>query len=277
MNERVRVGIAQWLAVPGDPDANLRDACDYVRELAGRGADLVVLPEMWVCGYRWSTIGADTRESAEPLDGPRGETLSRLAYENGIWLVAGSVPELVDGAIYNTAPVYDRTGRLRSAHRKAHLYEPLGEERVFAAGDRVTVLDTDELGRIGVSICFDGDFPEMARALRRHGVTLVVEPAAYELSAARWWDTLYPAHALSNGQWWIMANQCGTHSADTLLGASQVISPAGDVVALAPRAQLGETPEPYMLVADIALHERTVAAERDQSVLWTHSREDIYR
>jgi predicted amidohydrolase len=82
---------------------------------------------------------------------------------------------------------------------------------------------------------------------------VVLHPAAYEVAAEMWWDTLYPAHALANGQWWISVNQCGTTPSGTLLGASRVIAPLGAVVAEAPRAAEGETPPPVEIVVALDL------------------------
>ena len=77
-------------------------------------------------------------------------------------------------------------------HRKAHLYPP-AEPPVFRPGGVVaSVAETRELGTVGLAVCFDGDFPETARALRLAGADAVLLPAAYESAAATWRDTLYP-------------------------------------------------------------------------------------
>ena len=89
---------------------------------------------------------------------------------------------------------------------------------------------------VGLPVCFDGDFPETARALRLAGARVVVQASAYELEAESWWDGLYPARALENGQWWVMSNQCGRTPSGTLLGGSQIISPLGRVVSRAAKA-----------------------------------------
>ena len=266
--DTLTIGIGQWLPQPGDPDANLATALDLTMRLAAQGADLVVLPELWPSGYDPATLPDDVAAAAEPLAGQRGTILSSLARELGIWLAAGTVPEIADGAIYNTAALYDRSGKLAAWHRKVHLYEALGEHRTFSAGDQLTVVQTAELGTLGLAICFDGDFAETARALRRAGATTVVLPCAYELEARNWWRTLYPAHALANGQWWVMANQCGANSSCTLLGESQIINPQGHFAARAAGALDDSPPRPELLLATLELHRETEQAERDNSVLW---------
>jgi predicted amidohydrolase len=205
--ENLVVGIAQWLPAPGGAGENLETALGSIRDLAGRGCDLVVLPEMWPVGLYLDTFADDLAAGAEPLDGPRGRALSEAAREHGIWLAAGSAPESVADGVCNTAPLYAPSGDLVAAHRKCHLYIALGEDHVFLPGNSLTVYEAGGLGTVGISICFDGDFPEVARTMRRRGARLVLHPSAYERAAESWWDTLYPANALANGQWWILANQ----------------------------------------------------------------------
>ncbi|HEY1480616.1 MAG TPA: carbon-nitrogen hydrolase family protein [Gaiellales bacterium] len=250
--ERTAVGIAQWLAEPGLGEQNLETALGYVRELAEHGAELVVLPELWPSGYRVSSLGDDTRATAEPLDGPRGEALARVAVETGVWLAAGTVPELDGGTVYNSAVVYSPRGELVATHRKAYLYGS-AEHEAFTAGDCLTTFEREPFGRVGLAVCFDGDFPETARALGRAGAQLVLLPSAYEVEAAESWDRIYPANAIANGQWWIMVNQCGAHGTQTLLGASRVLSPFGETIAEAVRAGIGETPDPELLVVELPL------------------------
>ena len=128
---------------------------------------------------------------------------------------------------------------------------------------------------VGLTVCFDGDFPEVARAMRDAGARLVVQPSAYEAAARAWWRTLYPAHALSNGQWWVLANQCGTNPSGTLLGESQVISPSGDVHARARGARDGETPPAELMTVRLPLARELARAEQDNGVLRSLRRPDL--
>lgn len=260
----VRVGIAQWTP-GGDTGVNLHTAGTAVRELARRGCGLAVLPELWLCGYRTATLGADARAAAEPVDGPVQRRMAALAAEAGMVLCAGSFPELDGDRIYNTATVYSLAGDLLLRHRKARLYG--AEPEVFRPGDAaVTVGDVAGIGRVGLCICFDGDFPETARAARAAGADLVLHPSAYEAAAESWWDTIYPAQALCNGQWWIAANQHG--GPDRMLGGSRVIAPDGRTVAAAPRHRdLVTTPE--LLVADLAVGDELAAARSAAGLLWS--------
>jgi predicted amidohydrolase len=265
MSGELRVGIAQWTP-ERDAGASLRTAESAVRELARRGVRLAVLPELWLCGYRGASLGADARAAAEPIDGPVQRRLAALARETGLVLCAGSFPERDGGQLFNTAVVYGPAGDLLLRHRKAHLYGV--EPAVFRPGDDpVTAGDIAGIGRVGLCVCFDGDFPETARALRAAGADLVLHPSAYEAAVASWWDTIYPAQALCNGQWWISANQHGGPGADRMLGGSRIIAPDGRTVAAAPRHREAVA-APELLVADIALDDELAAAAEAAAMLW---------
>jgi predicted amidohydrolase len=263
MTESTTIGMAQWWAAVNEPQRNLHDALSLIDRLAARGCDLVLLPELWPCGYDPATLASDAAAAAEPLDGPRGRALSNAAVSQSIWLFAGSVPELDGGELYNTAVVYGPDGQLAASHRKVYLYAPLGEDNVFAAGTQPTVLEVDGLGTVGLSTCFDGDHPAYARQLHDLGARIVVEPCAYEVAAESWWDVLYPANALVNGQWWLMSNQCGGE----LLGRSRVIAPDGSIVAEAGRVG-DDTADPELLVVSVDLHAAITEAEANAGALW---------
>jgi predicted amidohydrolase len=263
----LRVGLAQWCTVPGDPTRNLTDAAELIARAGEAACRLVVLPELWASGYDPATLAADLQACAEPLGGPRGRRLSALAAEHELWLAAGSVPERDEnGDVYNTLPLYDPSGRLVASHRKFHRYLPGGEDQAFSAGAGPTVCDCGpELGMVGLSVCYDGDFPETGRALREAGARLVLLPAAYECGAESWWERLYPATALSNGQWWVLVNQIG----EGCFGASRVISPLGDIVAEAPRWRGSDpVPAPQLIVAEIDLEAGLAQADAEAASLF---------
>jgi predicted amidohydrolase len=248
------VGVAQWLAAPGEPKQNLSVALGMIENAAARGVELLVLPELWSCGYDPETLGRDARRDAEPRDGPRAARLAEAARRHGIFLT-GSVPELgEDGAVFDTALVFNPQGALAAVHRKAHLFAPTREHSVFAPGDRLTTFDDPTLGTVGVVVGFDGDFPEVARVLALRGARLVLAPSAYEVEGAPAWDLLHPALALANSQWWVQANQAGSHATSTLLGASRIVAPTGTVVACATVAVPGRASPAELLVHRIDLH-----------------------
>jgi predicted amidohydrolase len=270
------VGVAQWLATPGDLEGNLEVARDAVSELGQLGCDLIVLPELWSCGYDPKTLVDDISATAQPLDGPLVASLAEAARDAGAWFAAGSVAELVDGHVFNTGLLFDPQGVLRAAFRKSHLYEATGEHLAFVAGDTLVTYPTDEFGELGLTVCFDGDFPETARSLRLAGAGVVVQVSAYEREAETWWDRLYPANALANAQWWIMSNQCGDNSSVSLLGGSQVIAPSGEVVGRASKVyEPRDRTRPELLVVELRLQEQLRQAERDQAALWQLRRPEL--
>ena len=180
MTAGLRVGMAQWTP-DRDSGVNLRTAESALRELGRRGCRLAVLPELWLCGYRTATLGPDARAAAEPIDGPVQRRLAALARTTGMILCAGTFPELDGGRLFNTAVVYGPAGDLLLTHRKTCLYGV--EPAVFSPGNAVTAGDIAGIGRVGLCVCFDGDFPETARALRDAGAGLVLHPSAYEAAA----------------------------------------------------------------------------------------------
>jgi len=267
---------AQWLAAPGDHEGNLDTAALLINRAGAAGADLVVLPELWACGYDVSTLAADAAAAAERVPGRRTAVLSDLARRHGMWVFAGSVPESDGGQIYNTALVFNREGAMVARHRKAHLYQPTGEETIFAAGDCLTSFVDRELGHVGVIVCYDGDFPGAGQALAARGVDLVIQPSAYEWEARAYWEIFYPAAALANGQWWVMVNQCGSTASGTLLGGSKVISPAGQVLARACTAAPGSTPAPELLLCRLAESDEIEEARGFAALLRDSQRPELY-
>ena len=132
------------------------------------GADMICLPEMFSCPYETPNFPV----YAEPGGGPSWQTLSGLAERYQVYLSAGSVPESDEnGNVYNTAYVFDREGRQIAKHRKVHLFDidvkggqRFKESDTLTAGDKSTVFET-EFGPMGLCICYDFRFPELARRM----------------------------------------------------------------------------------------------------------------
>lgn len=285
MLDTVRVGIAQWLPAPGRADLNLKTALAAVAELGKAACDLIVLPELWLSGCDPVSMKDDVVKTCERLEGPAITSLRKEAAKHRTWIAAGSIPECADGLIFNTATLIDRSGAIRGVHRKAHLYHPMGEHRAVSSGSSITTITTTDFGPVGLAICFDGDFPEVAREMRARGVRFVIQVSAYESQAETWWDTLYRAHAITNGQWWIMANQCGRNSSVSLLGKSQIIGPLGDVKVRARRVKDSaaatesagyERELPTLLMHDIDAASELTRSDAQSGVLWNLRRPDIY-
>ena len=147
----MRIAMIQ-MPVTADKQQNLDTACRKIREAAGQGIDLAVLPEMFCCPYRNDCFPV----YGEPEGGPAQITLSALASELGIYIVGGSLPELTDGKIYNTCYVYGRQGQLLAKHRKAHLFDinvdggqRFMESDTLSPGNTITTFET-EFGTMGL-------------------------------------------------------------------------------------------------------------------------------
>src|SRR5947207_15923566 len=151
MRDELTIGLAQWLSVPGAPEANLTQAIGLVEQLAAAGCDLIALPELWPCGYDPRTLPKNAADAAEPLDGPRTKLLAESARELGVWLAAWSVPELDGDRVFNTSTLLSPDGAIAVTHSKVHLYGD-AERQGFVAGDRLTTVETDELGTVGLCI-----------------------------------------------------------------------------------------------------------------------------
>lgn len=114
-------------------------------------------------------------QSAEPMPGPTEAELCRMAAKHGIWFVPGSLYELVGETIYNTTPVIDPDGRVVGRHRKLFPFVPY--ETGVTAGSEPLVFDVPDVGRFGISICYDMWFPETVRALTWLGAEVILHPS----------------------------------------------------------------------------------------------------
>ena len=196
----MKIGQIQ-MGVTGDKTLDILRACRSIREAAGQGAELAVLPEMFCCPYDNKFF----REYGEAAGGEAQQALSQLARELGIWIVGGSVPELEDGKVYNTSFVYDPEGKQVAKHRKTHLFDiavdggqVFRESDVLSAGSDVTVFDTP-WGKMGLCICFDFRFEELSRLMALEGAKVIFVPAAFnETTGPAHWELLFRQRAVDN-------------------------------------------------------------------------------
>ena len=185
--------------VTADKAANLRHAEELLRSV--RGADMAILPEMFCCPYDNSCF----RAYGEPAGGAAYQMLSRTARELGLWLVGGSLPELDDGRVYNTSFVFDPQGVCVARHRKMHLFDidveggqRFRESDTLSPGNDVTLFDTP-WGRMGLCICFDLRFEELARCMCLRGAKVIFVPAAFNMTTGpAHWELLFRQRAVDN-------------------------------------------------------------------------------
>lgn len=180
---------------------NLAQLEHWLQRRLKPGTDLVLLPEIFVCPY-------DSRNFpiyAEERGGPTYRRLADMARRYGIWLCAGSVPELEAGSVYNTSYVFDRKGNEAARHRKVHLFNVdieggirFMESETLTPGDEITVFDT-EFGRIGLMICFDIRLQEQTKIMGDLGARLILVPAAFNMTTGpAHWDISFRARAMDN-------------------------------------------------------------------------------
>lgn len=195
------------------------------------GADLVVFPELFLSGYTTDSPG----ELAVDAGGPEVGEVARAARENDSAVVFGA-PERVEGGIANSAVCLDRRGDTVGSYRKTHLF---GEERgAFVAGEELLVADIDGL-KVGMMVCFDVEFPEVARSLALAGADLLVTISANMDPFGRDHDVFATARALENGLPHLYVNQFGRGEAFTFAGGTMAVSADGDRLAeIAPREEV---------------------------------------
>lgn len=168
-SRKVKLAAVHHRPVRSTPDQNRREFASLTRQAADLGADIVCLPEgITLVGTRENYVSV-----AEPIPGPTTEYLGKIAAEKSIYIVAGMLESDGD-AVYNTAVLLDRQGRLAGKYRKVCL--PREEiEGGVTPGSSFPVFDTD-FGRIGMMICWDVAFPEPARELARQGAEIILLP-----------------------------------------------------------------------------------------------------
>jgi predicted amidohydrolase len=219
-----------------DVAANVETAERLIRRAAGAGARLVATPEAT------TFLGSRRRKVAlaEPVDGPTHARFGALAAELGITLLVGSVAEVADGArAFNTSLVFGPRGALLATYRKMHLFDvelaqgAIRESEYTAPGDALAVCDTD-LGRLGLSVCYDLRFPELYRALVDRGAEILAVPSAFTVpTGSAHWHVLLRARAIETQCYVLAPAQWGRHepSGRETYGHSLVVDPWGTIIA----------------------------------------------
>ncbi len=259
------------MPVTADKEANLSRACKDLREAKARGADIGGLPEMFCCPYDNSCF----RAYGEEEGGPAQRTLSALAAELGMYIVAGSLPELEEGRVYNTSYVYDRHGLQLARHRKAHLFDidvkggqRFRESDVLSPGNEITTFET-EFGTMGLCICFDLRFEELARCMCLRGAKCLFVPAAFNMTTGpAHWELLFRQRAVDNQCFTVGVSPARDERASYIAyGNSIAADPWGTVLC---RAGAGAE----ILYADLDLNR--LESVREQLPLLSARREDLY-
>lgn len=260
------------LPVSPDPQVCLAQMQAGCAQAAGLGADIIALPEMFCCPYGVEHFPAYAQAEGGPVWAACAQTAARL----GVWLSAGSVPELAaDGRLYNTAYVFDRSGRQAAKHRKVHLFDidvaggqHFQESAVLSAGEQITTFET-EWCTFGLCICYDFRFPEMGRLMALAGAEIILVPAAFNLTTGpAHWALMFRSQSVNNQVFSIGTAPARDTGADYVSWGHSIISdPWGKVL-----SQMG--PEAGLQLTTLDLTQ--ITAVRSQLPLLRQRRTDLY-
>lgn len=234
----MRASLIQFAVDPSEsPESRRLRAASLVREQ--RGADLVVLPELWHVGaFAFEEFDA----AAEPLVGPTYEAMAKAASDAGVWLHAGSVVQRGEGLssaespgepgeLYNTSLVFSPSGDLAATYRKIHRFGfDQGEAVLMTAGQELTTVGLPGL-TAGLATCYDLRFPELFRGLVDAGAGLFVVPAGWPARRRAHWRLFAQARAVENQAYVLACGTAGTHAGVEQAGHSMVVDPWGEVLA----------------------------------------------
>ena len=224
---RYHAGFLQFDVQLAYPAANLATVQAGLARLAPSGPGIIVLPELWSCGFAYERLQHFALQTVEVL-----EEMQRLAGQYSIHL-AGSLPEEVltevGGAIYNTLYIVGPDGVCGSI-RKQQLFAPMDEDRHFSPGDNPQPMETG-LGPVAGLVCYDLRFPELAKSQTAQGAGLLVVSAQWPAARREQWRTLAMARAIENQIFVVACNRCGITGKTEFGGHSLVIGPDGTVLA----------------------------------------------
>jgi formamidase len=237
------IAALQTSPVFGDPEATLVHLAERVARVRSvmPGVKLVMFPELHLPALPpLLEPHAEPGDLAVEIPGPLTEELGRVARENGVWLVPGSVYERGDGdRVHNTCLVLSPDGELAARYRKVFPWQP---HESSAPGDGFVTFDIPDTGRIGLSICYDGSFPETCRQLAWMGAEVVLQPTLTTTSDRPQEIVMARANAIFN-QLYVVSLNAGSPAA---LGRSLIVDPEGLV-----RLQAGDGEELLTDVLDL--------------------------
>ena len=229
MKEKFKIALAQISCKLGDKKGNLEKIEQAAKRAKKQGADLLILPEMSLTGY---VIRDQIYELAEEIPGHSTNLVENIARETGVHIVFG-MPELsakTQATFHNTAVLVSPKGYV-GKYRKMYLptHSMLEEKRYFRPGYQTTVFNT-ELGRIGLIICYDVYFPEVARLTRLEGAQLIVCISASPAVRRSFFEVLTAARAIENTVFLAFVNLAGIEDGLQFWGGSRLLGPNGRVL-----------------------------------------------
>ena len=267
---KIKVGLIQ-MKVKDKKEDNLHKAARLIDNICKEDGDMVILPEMFSCPYNTKNFPIYAEEEGDYSY----KLLSEISKRNNIYLIAGSIPEKEGSNIYNTSYVFNRQGEKIAKHRKIHLFDidiknkqTFRESDTLSAGDKVTVFDS-EFGKIGLCICYDFRFPELARLMVDKGAKAIIVPASFNMTTGpAHWDIMFRSRAIDNQVYTIGCSPARDYDYSYIsYGHSLIVSPYGDIL-----CELDE--KENFITYDIDLD--YVDEIREQLPLLKHRRSDLY-
>ncbi len=229
----MRVSIIQMDMKPADPEYNFAHAAHLIEEAAMESPDVIMLPETWNTGFfpkKDLALLAD--------DGGAGvrDRIGTLARRYEVNIAAGSVADNREGKVFNTAYIFDRSGKMTASYDKTHLFSPMGEHEYFTPGAKLCRFSLDGVS-CGIIICYDIRFPELTRKLALKGLDVLFVVSQWPDVRADHLRTLLRARAIENQMFVCCCNSCGAMSGTQYAGDSVMIDPWGKVLAEAGPAE----------------------------------------
>ena len=266
----VKIGIVQ-MQTSENKEMNINKAKEGIEEVVKKGAEIVILPEIFNSPYDTKKF----REYSEEKNGKTWSFLSSIAKKNKIYLIGGSIPEKENDKVYNSSFIFDSEGNQISRHRKMHLFDidvkggqSFKESESLTPGNSICVFNTPYC-KIGICICFDMRFPELSRLMVLKGAQIIIVPAAFNMTTGPpHWESMFKQRAIDNQCFTIGVAPARNEKASYISYANSiVVNPWGNIIY---RANEKESFD----VFDIDLSE--INSIRKQLPLLSARRSDIY-
>ncbi|RNA03508.1 omega-amidase NIT2 [Brachionus plicatilis] len=233
-NKEFRTALIQLL-VSSNKNENIKRAVEFISIAAKNNAKIISLPECFNSPYG---VKYFPEYSEHIPDGETTKALANAAKENKVYLIGGSIPEREDDKLYNTCIVFDPEGNLIAKHRKVHLFDidipgkiTFKESTNLSPGNQLTIVDTC-YGKIGIGICYDIRFAEMAALYQKKGCHMIFYPGAFNLTTGpAHWELLIRSRAVDNQLYVAAVSPARCMDADyKAWGHSSVSNPYGEIV-----------------------------------------------
>ncbi len=223
MKKFVAAGI-QMDVKPGDVDFNLKCAASLAAKALKFNPNLIIFPEMFATGFAYPYINKIAKESFEEIT----SFLMNLSCRTGAFIVGGSIPELSEGKLYNTSIIFSPERKALGFSRKIHPFSMTDESKYFTGGDKISVIAAP-IAKLGIAICYDIRFPEIARKLTLDGAEMLIVPAQFPRPREHHWHALLRSRAIENQVFLIGVNRVGGKNPE-YFGHSIAIDPYGNVL-----------------------------------------------